>query len=127
MNKLQLLCVTVLSLLYFFIVQLPCLAAETMVKEVGQDSAYGGIDGTLVGVTTLTFTRRPDDPLECLAQVATAVTPDGAPEDSFSSSALMEVEKGRVRFGVPIVVPDVKDSSRKTTVVVIAEIIKGRF
>lgn len=127
MNKLRLLVATAVSSLYLCVFPLPCLTAEILAKDAAQDSVLGGVTGILSGVTTRTFTRRPDDSLQYLAPDAAAGITAGVAEDAESSSALLEVDNGKVRFGIPIVIPDVKDSARKTTVVVIAEIIKGRF
>jgi hypothetical protein len=105
----------------------PCHADETVFKEIAKDSMYGGIAGTLIGAATLAFTRRPGDHLEYMAYGAAAGLLGGATYGYFSSRALMEVENGKVRFAIPTVIPDVKDSMRTTSVVVTTQIIKGKF
>jgi hypothetical protein len=127
LNKLKMLVSTAISMLSFFLIQVPCLAADTMFKEIAKDSLYGGIAGTLIGAATLAFTRKPGDHLEYMAYGAAAGLLGGATYGYFSSRALMEVDNGTVKFAIPTVMPDVKDTSRTTSVVVTTEIIKGKF
>lgn len=111
----------------FCLLQVPCHAAETMFKEIAKDSVYGGIAGTLIGAATLAFAHKPGDHLEYMAYGAAAGLVGGATYGYFSSRALMEVENGKVKFAIPTVMPDKKDSSRTNSVLVTTQIIKGKF
>jgi len=127
MKKLRVFISTIFSTAILVFIQVPCHAAETAFKEIVQDSIYGGIAGTVVGAAVLAFTHKPGDHLEYMAYGAAAGVLGGAAYGYFSSRALVEVDKGKVKFAIPTVMPDIKDSLRKSTVVITAELIKGNF
>jgi hypothetical protein len=127
MNKLNVLISTVISTAFFFILQIPCQAAETAFKEILHDSVYGGLAGTVIGAAVLAFTKKPGDHLEYMAYGAAAGALGGAAYGYFASRALMEVDKGKVKFAIPMVIPDFRGPSRKSNLVLTTEIIKGNF
>ena len=127
MTKLRVLACTVFSTAFFFIVQTPCHAAETAFKEILKDSVYGGLTGTVLGAVVLAFSRNAGDHLEYMAYGAGAGVLGGAAYGYFASRALIEVDKDKIRFAIPTIMPDFKEPSRKTNIVVTAEIIKGTF
>jgi hypothetical protein len=127
MKKLRVFISTIFSTATLIFIQVPCHAAETAFKEIVQDSIYGGIAGTVVGAAVLAFTHKPGDHLEYMAYGAAAGVLGGAAYGYFSSRALVEVDKGKVKFAIPTVMPDVKDSPRKNSIVISAELIKGNF
>ena len=106
---------------------MPCHAAETAFTEIVQDSIYGGIAGTVVGAAVLAFTHKPGDHLDYMAYGAAAGVLGGAAYGYFSSRALVEVDKGKVKFAIPTVMPDIKDSPRKNSIAITADLIKGNF
>lgn len=127
MKKLRVFISALFSTATLLCIQVPCHAAETAFKEIVQDSIYGGIAGTVVGAAVLAFTHKPSDHLEYMAYGAAAGVLGGAAYGYFSSRALVEVDNGKVTFAIPTVMPDLKDSPRKNSVVITAELIKGKF
>jgi hypothetical protein len=127
MSKLKVLISTIFSTMILLLIQVPCHAAETAFKQIVQDSIYGGIAGTVVGAAVLAFSHKPGDHLEYMAYGAAAGVLGGAAYGYFSSRALVEVDNGKVKFAIPTVMPDVKDSSRKSSVIITTELIKGNF
>ena len=128
MKKLKVLVCTTLSTAFFFIMQVPCQAAETAFKEILKDSVYGGLTGTALGAIALAFTRKAGDHLDYMAYGAAAGVLGGAAYGYFASRALIEVDKDKITFAIPTVMPDFKkDPSRKNNLVVTTEIIKGKF
>ncbi|MRR55749.1 MAG: hypothetical protein EG822_14805 [Deltaproteobacteria bacterium] len=127
MKRLKVFISTIFSTATLLIIQAPCHAAETAFKEIVQDSMYGGIAGTVVGAAVLAFTHKPGDNLEYMAYGAAAGVLGGAAYGYFSTRALVEVDKGKVKFAIPTVMPDVKDSPRKNSIVISAELVKGNF
>jgi hypothetical protein len=127
MKKLNVLVSTVISTVFFFIMQVPCRAADAPFKEILHDSIYGGLAGTVIGAAVLAFTKRPGDHLEYMAYGAAAGVLGGAAYGYFASRALIEVDKGKVKFAIPMVMPDFRGPSGKSNLVVTTELIKGNF
>lgn len=127
MKKLRVFISTIFSMATLLFIQVPCHAAEAAFKEIVQDSIYGGIAGTVVGAAVMAFTRKPGDHWEYMAYGAAAGVLGGAAYGYFTSRALVEVDKGELKFAIPTVMPDIKDSPRKSSVVINAELIKGNF
>lgn len=127
MKKLRVFISTVLSTAFFFIPQVPCRAADAPFKEIFHDSIYGGLAGTVISAAVLAFTRKPGDHLDYLAYGTAVGVLGGAAYGYFASRALMEVDKGKVKFAIPMVMPDFRGPSRKSNLVLTTEIIKGNF
>ena len=127
MNKFKVFISTIFSTTFLLLIQVPCHAAETAFKEIVQDSLYGGFAGTVLGAAVMAFSRKPGDHMEYMAYGAAAGVLGGAAYGYFTSRALVEVDKGKVKFAIPTVMPDVKDSSRKSSLIVTTEFIKGNF
>ncbi len=107
----------------------PCFA-ESEIKEVFQDGLYGGLTGVLVGAAVLAFAHRPGDHLDYMGYGgATGVLVGVTYGVVKSSKALAEVENGKVRFALPTIMPDIKDpnSRGETAIIVMAEVVRGRF
>ncbi|ACM21354.1 hypothetical protein Geob_3011 [Geotalea daltonii FRC-32] len=99
-------------------------------KEIFVNSIYGGLAGTLVGGAMLAFTRRPADHVDRLAYGAAAGALLGAGYGVFKGTrSLMEVEDGKVKFAMPTIMPDIKETNSKgqTPIVVMAEFLRGTF
>jgi hypothetical protein len=127
MKKLKIFISTIFSTTFLFFIQAPCHAAETAFKEIVKDSIYGGLAGTVVGAAVMAFASKPGDHLEYMAYGAAAGALGGAAYGYFTSRALVEVDNGKVKFAIPTVMPDRKDSSRKSSVVLTTQFIKGNF
>ncbi len=108
----------------------PCFAAENELKEIFEDSLYGGLAGTLVGTALLAFTRKPADHLDRIAYGAAGGVLLGAGYGVVKSSRSMaEVENGKVRFSMPTIIPDIQETNSRgqTPIVVKAELLRGKF
>ena len=127
MKKLRVFISAIFSSTILFLIQVPCHAADTAFKEIVQDSIYGGLAGTVVGAAVMAFSHKPGDHLEYMAYGAAAGVLGGAAYGYFTSRALVEVDKGKVKFAIPTVMPDHEDSSKKSSVVITTELIKGTF
>ncbi|RQW88897.1 MAG: hypothetical protein EHM79_04740 [Geobacter sp.] len=127
MKKLRVFISAIFSAAILFLIQVPCHAAETAFKEIAKDSIYGGLAGTMVGAAVMAFSRKPGDHLEYMAYGAAAGVLGGAAYGYFTSRALIEVDKGKVKFAIPTVIPDLEGSSKKSSVVITTELIKGNF
>ena len=117
----------VLSVIFFVCWSAPCRAAESVFKQVFTDSVYGGLSGTLVGAAALAFTKRPGDHLDYMAYGAATGVLVGAAYGL--GRAMVEMEHGKVAWAVPTVIPDIKDTNSKgqTPIVVMAELLRGKF
>ncbi len=107
-----------------------CFASEDSVfMEVFTDAMLGGLAGGLVGAAVLAFTKHPGRHLEYMAYgAAGGAVAGGAYGLVNSRGSLMEIRNGEVKFDVPIIMPDVKESRTKgTNVVITADLISGDF
>lgn len=107
-----------------------CYASEDSVfMEVFTDAMVGGLAGGLVGAAVLAFTRHPGRHLDYMAYGAAGGAVAGGVYGLVNSrGSLVEVKDGEVRFDVPVIMPDVKESrARGTSVVITADLISGDF
>jgi len=114
----------------FFLASLPCLAAAESFKEVFLDAVYGGVTGGLIGAAVLAFTKHPAHHLEYLGYGFAGGAAVGAAYGTVRTAhSLAEVENGKVKFGIPTVIPDIQESNSrsKTPIVVMAELVHGKF
>ena len=105
-------------------------AQENAFREVFQDAFYGGAAGALVGLALTAFTKRPIDHRENVAFGAAAGVLVGAGYGvAKSARALAELDNGRVRIGMPKIVPDLVESpaNRQTVICWRADILRGTF
>lgn len=105
----------------------PCRAAENVFKQVFTDSVYGGLTGSLVGAAALAFAKRSGDHLDYIAYGAATGVLVGAAYGL--GRAMVEMEHGKVAWSVPTVIPDIQDTNSKgqTPIVVMAELLRGKF
>jgi hypothetical protein len=100
-------------------------AAESSLKPVLTDAVYGGIIGSLIGAAALVFTEKPGDHLE-FVPVGAAIGVLGGTAFGVGR-ALMEVDRGRVRFSLPTVIPEISEKSSGTSITFVASLIQGKF
>jgi hypothetical protein len=127
MNKLKR-CIAIVVTLVFMAT--PCLAAENAFKTVFEDSMYGGLAGGLVGAALLVFTKKPVDHLDYIAYGAAGGVLVGAAYGVLTTSkSLAEIENGKVKFAIPTIKPEFREGNVKgqTTLVAVAELIRGKF
>ena len=117
----------VLSVLMFVCWSVPCHAAENAFKNIFTDSLYGGLTGSLVGAAVMAFAKKPGEHLDYMAYGAATGVLVGAAYGI--GRAMAEVENGKVKFAMPTVIPDIKESNSKgqTPIVVMAELLRGKF
>jgi hypothetical protein len=130
MKKYKRILMRVLSLIILIIWTVPCSAAESALKEVLQDSLYGGLTGTLIGAAVMAFTKRTGNHLDYLGYGAAGGAIVGAAVGfTMINRSLAEVDNGKVKFAVPVVIPDFKDANSKgeSGYVINAEILSGKF
>jgi hypothetical protein len=108
----------------------PCVAAENSLKDLFENTMYGGLAGTLVGGALLAFTHKPSDHLDYLAAgAATGVLVGVTYSVVKQSRSLVAIEDGNVKLAMPTVIPELQETGAKgmTSVMLRAELIKGRF
>jgi uncharacterized membrane protein YebE (DUF533 family) len=109
---------------------LTCFASEdSFSSEVFRDSMIGGLAGGLVGAAVLAFTRKPGQHLEYLAYGASGGAVAGGAYGLFKSqTALVEIQGNKVNIDVPLIIPDIQEKgTRGTNVIIMAELISGKF
>lgn len=108
----------------------PCLAADNPIKEIFEDAFYGGLAGGLVGAALIVFTDKPSDHLDYIGYGAAGGVLVGAAYGAVSASrSLAEYDKGEIKFSMPTIRPEFRESSVRgqTTLYAMAEIIRGKF
>ena len=108
----------------------PCSAAESMFKETFQDAIYGGVAGTLVGAAVMAFTKRAGNHLDYLGYGAAGGVIVGAAVGlTIFNRSLAEVEKGKVRFAIPTIIPEFKDANSKgqSSYIFSGDLLSGKF
>lgn len=108
----------------------PSFAAENSVKTIFEDALYGGLAGGLVGAALLVFKDKPSDHLDFIAYGAAGGVLAGATFGAITASrSLAEYENGKVKFSMPSIRPELREGNVKgeTTVVAMAELIRGKF
>lgn len=107
---------------------LPCHAGESEMKEIFQDAVYGGLTGVVVGAAVMAFTDKPGDHLDYMGYGAAAGTLVGTAYGVFvKARSLAEVENGKVRFGIPTIMPGVRERNASSSMMITAELIRGKF
>jgi hypothetical protein len=109
---------------------IPCSAAESPVKELFENSLYGGLAGTLVGGALLAFTHKPGDHLEYLYYgAASGVIAGVAYSVAKQTSALFSMEDGKVRLAMPTIIPELRETNGRgaSALMLKAELIRGKF
>ncbi|HTP64053.1 MAG TPA: hypothetical protein VMJ66_01585 [Geobacteraceae bacterium] len=109
----------------------PCFAEDSAFKEIFQDSLYGGLAGSLIGAAVMAFTKRPANHLEYLGYGAAGGVIAGAAIGAvrFSKSVAEVDPEGKVKFAIPIIIPDFREpnSKRQSAVVINTELLSGKF
>jgi hypothetical protein len=119
-----------LAALLFVCWTAPCFAAETAFREVFQDALYGGLGGGLVGAAVMAFTKRPGDHLEYLGVGAAVGVLAGTTYGVVKTSrSLVEMNDGKVKFAMPTIRPDIKETSARglASIGLVAEVFRGKF
>lgn len=107
----------------------PASAQENPLKVIVEDAFYGGVIGTLVGAALLAFPKHPGDHLEYIGYGAATGVIAGTVFGAVSvSRSFAEVDKGKIRFAMPTVMPELQDNgARGTAVAFKADLLRGTF
>jgi hypothetical protein len=130
MKKYRRMATRVLSLVILIIWTAPCSAAESAFKEVFQDALYGGMAGTLIGAAVMAFTKRTGEHLDYMGYGAAGGALVGAAVGlTLINRSLAELDKGKVKFAIPVVMPDFKDANARGAgeIVLNTELLSGKF
>ena len=107
----------------------PCFAENTF-KTFFEDAFYGGLTGGLVGAAVLAFTKKPGTHLDYIGYGAAGGVLVGAAYGAVvTTRSLAEVENGGVKFSMPTIKPELREANSKgqTSIIAMAELIRGRF
>jgi len=122
---------TVLSAMVLLFWAVPCSALESAFKETFQDALYGGVAGTLVGAAVMAFTKRMGNHLDYMGYGTAGGVLIGAAIGLATppSKSLAEVDKGKLHFTIPTVIPEFKDTNSKgqSGYVINADLLGGKF
>jgi hypothetical protein len=127
MNNLKRSVAIVVTLLFM---ATPCLAEENAMKTIFQDAFYGGLAGGLVGAALLAFADKPADHLQNIGIGAGVGVLVGATYGAVvTSKSFAEYENGKVKFAMPTIRPEFREGNSKgqSTIVAMAEILRGKF
>lgn len=128
MQKIKRIFSVLLSLVFVSGWSLPCYAGDNDIKDVFQSAVYGGLTGVVVGAAVLAFTDKPGDHLDYLGYGAAAGTLAGTAYGIFvKARSLAEVENGKVKFSVPTVMPSFREGNASSSMMITAELIRGKF
>ncbi len=108
----------------------PCFALESAFREIFQDSLYGGLTGSLIGAAVMAFNKRPGNHLDDMGYGAAGGVIAGAALGAVRvAKSLAEMdEQGKVRFAIPLVIPDIHDTSRAQNALTInTQLLSGKF
>jgi hypothetical protein len=108
----------------------PCLAAENNFRTFFEDCFYGGLTGGLVGAALLAFTKKPANHLDYIGYGAAGGVLVGAAYGVVTTTrSLAEFDKGKVQFAIPTIMPELREANSKgqTSIVAMAELIRGKF
>ncbi len=120
----------ILSVLLLTSLSVPCSAADNAFRDVFENAFYGGLAGTLVGGALLVFTKKPGDHLDYLAYGAAGGVLAGAAYGvAKSAKALVAIEDGNVKFAIPTITPEFRETNVKglSSLMLKAELIRGEF
>ncbi|HEY6872434.1 MAG TPA: hypothetical protein VI298_06895 [Geobacteraceae bacterium] len=117
----------VVAALFSFCWSVPCHAAESTFKGIFTDSLYGGLTGTLVGGAIMAFAKKPGDHLDYLGYGAAVGVLTGAAYGI--GKAVVEMDRGRVSFSLPTVIPDLGEANSRgqAPLILTANLIRGKF
>jgi hypothetical protein len=123
--------IVIMSVPFLFCCKVPCFAGESPNKGAVQNAFQAGLAGAVMGAVVIAFNRKSDDftnypDISSHGRVAV-----GGANGSFhrnSNLSFVQIENGKVSFGIPAIIPDFQDRTvRGTPVVITAEIISGDF
>lgn len=122
--------IILLTVLLITGLSVPCSATETGVKNLFENSLYGGLAGTLVGAAFLAFTNTPSDHLNYIyVGAASGVILGVAYSLAQESKALVAVENGSFKVALPTITPELQKIGDKGPFALMlkADLLSGRF
>jgi hypothetical protein len=88
------------------------------------------VAGTLIGAAVMAFSKRSGEHVDYMGYGAAGGALVGAAVGlTLVNRSLAEVEKGKVKFAIPAIIPDFKDKNAKgeSGFVINAELLSGKF
>lgn len=122
--------ISMATCLAFLTSTIPAFADDNMFEDTFKSAFYGGAVGALVGAALMAFTKKPADHLEnILYGGAAGVLVGAAYGVTRSARSLAEVNDGKVKIGLPTIVPDLVParSNGQMTVAWKADLLRGTF
>lgn len=107
-----------------------CYASDNVFKDTFESAFYGGLVGALVGGALLAFPKKPKDHLDYIGYGAASGVLVGAGFGIIrSAKSLAEYENGKVKFAMPTIIPELRESAvtGQTAFAFNAQLIRGRF
>lgn len=107
-----------------------CFAADSGMKDVFENSLYGGVVGALVGTACLAFTSRPSDHLNYISVgAATGVLIGVGYTLAKQSRSLVSIENGNLQVAMPTIRPEFLQASSKDpgSIMLKADLLSGSF
>jgi hypothetical protein len=123
--------IVIISVPFLFSCKIPCFAGDSINKGDVQNAFPAGLAGTVMGAVVIAFNRKSDDYTNYLDMSSHGRVAVGGANGSLhrnSNLSIVQIENGKVSFGIPAIIPDFQDRTvRGTPVVITAEIIRGDF
>ena len=122
--------ITLLTLVSLLGATSSAFADDNAFRDTFQSAFYGGAAGALVGAALLAFAKKPADHLNYMGYgAAVGVLAGTAYGVTKTARSLAYIENGKLRIGMPTIIPDLIDSpaSRQITVCWRANILRGTF
>jgi hypothetical protein len=119
-----------MSLVSILCVVTSACADDNVFRDTFQSAFYGGAVGALVGAALLVFTHKPADHLDYMGFGAAAGVMAGTAYGvGKATRALASIENGRLKIGMPTIIPDLTESpaTKQTVVSFRANILRGTF
>jgi hypothetical protein len=123
--------VVIISVPLLFSWKTSCFAGENDYQDAVKNVPKGGLADTAVGAAVIAFTRRTGEQPDYLSintNDRVGVRNPLVSAFDIINKPLATIEKGKVTFGIPMIIPDFRDKTvRGTALVISTEIIRGEF
>ncbi|MRR05480.1 MAG: hypothetical protein EG828_00820 [Deltaproteobacteria bacterium] len=109
---------------------LSSFASEDSLSAPGfKDDMIGGLADGLIGTTVLALTGKSGQDMEYLAYGATGGAAAAGAHGLFrTQKSLFAIQGDTVNIDVPLIIPDIQENgTRGTTIIIMAELISGKF